>query len=369
MAQGKKCTIDDYRGIAIGRGVRWIGKTMPKNTSTSTQWHCLRCGHLWSTSYTNIKNGAGCRECVIEFRRIPEQAYIDYACQNGFRYIGGYRGNVLVDVKWECSQGHRWEACFSSVKNAGTRCPYCDFSRKKTEDEYKALALGKGLEYIGGYAGNVKDKVEWRCSQGHVFQTSYDQLSGHVHGCSLCATNRQKGEAEYHELAVERGYAYLGGYSGNVRKNVSWQCGAGHVWSARYDNIRQGKGCPLCLDSRSVEKIAELLKSMQIPFEREKRFESCRLQRPLPFDFYFQVEEVELLCEFDGHQHFLPIKSWGGQKVLSETQRRDRIKSAWATKNGYRLIRVPYTVEDVQEYVRAAIHNVLDTPALVEETE
>lgn len=341
----------DYFTIAIHRGIEWIGGADPGSIMHSTRWHCLKCDHEWSTSFHNIKNGAECKSCILERQRIPESQYIQYADQHGFKYIGGYAGTVSVAVEWECKKGHRWKAPFAAVKNGKTRCPQCSSARKRTEDEYKILGQQRGFEYIDGYTGNVKDKVSWRCPEGHVFKSSYDKIANHKRGCPYCANNQLKSEDEYYRLAQERGFKYLGGYSGGVLRKVKWQCRHDHVWEARYDNINHGRGCPICDESRGERAIAKVLTNMGIEFEREKRFLSCKMRRPLPFDFYFQLNGIDFLCEYDGEQHFFAASNWGGNKALKSLQERDRIKTEWAAANGYKLIRVPYTIEDVASYL------------------
>jgi len=44
-----------------------------------------------------------------------------------------------------------------------------------------------------------------------------------------------------------------------------------------------------------------------------------------------------------GEQHFIPIKHWGGEKTLKETQRRDAEKREACEKMGIALVEVAYT--------------------------
>lgn len=351
----RKRTIDDYRSIGSARHIEWIGGVCPRQIGESTLWRCLVCGHEWSTSFHNIKNGTGCKACFVEAQRIKEDAYVALAQERGFKYLGGYSGTVLRPVGWECSHGHQWQATFASVQS-GRGCRACSTSRQRTEDEYIAAAQERGLVYVGGYSGNVKEKVQWKCSLGHEFWTSYDKIVNRGQGCGICSPTRKKSEGEYHQLGIERGFVYLGGYCGNVREPVEWQCKYGHTWLARYDNIRSGKGCPICGESLGEKEIASVLCQMGIPFEREKRFDSCRLQKPLPFDFSFELDGRKYLCEYDGRQHYEALDYLGGAKALQITKKRDGAKTEWAARNGYILIRVP-SVVNIRDFLVGKIYH------------
>lgn len=69
----------------------------------------------------------------------------------------------------------------------------------------------------------------------------------------------------------------------SLRNGTSLSCGA-------HSNISKGN-----------EKIKKILQKTKIPFELEKKFDTCRDINPLPFDFYINNE---YLVEYDGVQHF-----------------------------------------------------------------
>lgn len=46
--------------------------------------------------------------------------------------------------------------------------------------------------------------------------------------------------------------------------------------------------------------------------------------------------------EYDGGQHFFPVKKWGGVDYLKDVQERDTIKNNYAQQQGIKLIRISY---------------------------
>lgn len=94
--------------------------------------------------------------------------------------------------------------------------------------------------------------------------------------------------------------------------------------------------------------------------EYQKRFIDCRNPEtgmPLAYDLW--LPSINLLVEYDGEQHFKPyVKVRKHVMTLDQYQRlkrRDAVKTKYAEDNGIRLIRVPYTVSDVEKYIEQEI--------------
>jgi len=54
------------------------------------------------------------------------------------------------------------------------------------------------------------------------------------------------------------------------------------------------------------------------------------------------VPSLKLAIEYQGEQHFIPIKPWGGEKRLREVQRRDQEKKQACEDNNIILILIDY---------------------------
>ena len=51
---------------------------------------------------------------------------------------------------------------------------------------------------------------------------------------------------------------------------------------------------------------------------------------------------MDILIEFDGIQHFKPVKFFGGEKEYNDVIERDICKNKWCVKNNKKLIRISY---------------------------
>ncbi len=102
-----------------------------------------------------------------------------------------------------------------------------------------------------------------------------------------------------------------------------------------------GCGCPRCRASKGERNIEAYLKSQGYKFERQKKFDDCvGIKNKLSFDFY--LPEFNLLIEFQGEHHYIPIKRWGGEEKLKVVQHRDELKKQYCKDNNIRLLEVPY---------------------------
>ena len=148
--------------------------------------------------------------------------------------------------------------------------------------------------------------------------------------------------------------------------NVVWKCkcincGAEQEVQAGILNRGVRIFCEKCSQRKSKgEKIIScLLDINNIPYEKEKFFETCRFldsNRPAFFDFYV---DNRYIIEFDGIQHYKPerfnnISEEKAKENFIKTQEHDSYKNQWCKEHNIPLIRIPYThlnkicLEDLQ---------------------
>jgi very-short-patch-repair endonuclease len=101
-----------------------------------------------------------------------------------------------------------------------------------------------------------------------------------------------------------------------------------------------GYGCKLCYESKGELRIKKYLDENKIKYVREKTFNNCKNKLPLHFDFY--LPQKSLLIEYDGQQHFKPIKFFGGENNFKIGQNNDKIKNNFAKDNNIDLLRIKY---------------------------
>ena len=90
---------------------------------------------------------SGCPHCAGNFP-IQEDAYRELANLRGFKFVGEHNGNTRVRVKWECDEGHQFDATYHDIRRGGG-CPVCSHRVVKDSEDYHTLASLLELVWLG----------------------------------------------------------------------------------------------------------------------------------------------------------------------------------------------------------------------------
>jgi hypothetical protein len=114
-------------------------------------------------------------------------------------------------------------------------------------------------------------------------------------------------------------------------------------------HLLDNHGCPQCSSSRGEKRIRLFLENNFIDYIHQKRFKDCKIKRELPFDFAVFNNQDILICliEYDGEQHYKPVKFYGCddlQANLSHDKliKNDKLKNDYCKRNKIQLLRIPY---------------------------
>lgn len=267
VAKGKKCNDcglksrsetrrakpDEYKAIANQRGFTWLGPEA-KNSKTKTEWLCPN-GHKWFADLNHIRT-RGCPECAkvsrAEKLRHPIEDYYKLAQEKNCIWLGPEVNTKGDKTNWQCQCGYKWATSFQTLQNNG--CPDCSGVRPKTPEDYHILAGENNFTWLGPKVPNVKTNTWWLCSQRHKFDSCYSQIQSGA-GCRYCAPNLPKTPGDYLALAQERSLEWLGGMPSGIFEKSDWKClECGNIWKARFADISRGTGCPKCAIQKQAEK-------------------------------------------------------------------------------------------------------------------
>lgn len=126
-------------------------------------------------------------------------------------------------------------------------------------------------------------------------------------------------------------------------------CDCGQESIVYVGNLLQGythsRGCEEH-KSYGERLIKEILNDNGIYYNYNYRFNDCRNILPLPFDFY--LKDYNTCIEYDGIQHFKAVEFFGGEKAFELTKQNDAIKNQYCKDNHINLIRIPYTLSELE---------------------
>lgn len=323
-----------------------------------------KCGATFSMTPNRFLMGNRCPQCSGKMRKTTERFAQEVLEQGGgdYRLIGEY---VNCHTKVELLHSRCQRTYLSSPNDFlnGRRCPHCNGSPKLTVQEVQErIAEVHGTDFIldGPYTGITRPLRlrHLRCNQS--FQAA--SLQGFLQvarPCPTCDDRIRDTQWLQRKILYETNgeYELVGKYSYYTRKTDIRHVTCGLVYPVSPNHFFGMKTrCPICVrqerESRGVKKIKNELDQLGIQYQQEVEFKDCRRVRPLPFDFF--VADRSLLIEFDGEQHYKPKF---GKGTLVEQQERDRIKSEWAAKNGYTLLRIPYFEEDAIPVILSTTFN------------
>lgn len=229
-----------------------------------------------------------------------------------------------------------------------------DVSKQKRAEKYIGLAIKaceeRGyilLTTVDDYT-DVKMDVEFVCSR-HGKQTIMLDNLIRGYGCRMCAYEYTGNVLRHDKQYVKE---YIESINGNILlnpedykdtnlRNLNILCSCGNVFTTSFSNYSK-HGVDTCYSCSCKESIGEkyirkYLELNGIEFIQEKRFDDCRDNKPLPFDFY--LPNYNLIIEFDGEQHYEPKF---GECSFVQTQKHDQIKNEYCKLHNINLLRIPY---------------------------
>lgn len=127
-------------------------------------------------------------------------------------------------------------------------------------------------------------------------------------------------------------------YCGWSKKCLIKHTLCGKIFSCQPRELLHNSHCPCKrITSKGENAIEEFLKKYNIRYEMQKRLEGIK---KAPFDFY--LIDYNLLIEFQGRQHFEPVKKFGGVKQLEKQIEIDSRKKDVARQLGYSILYINY---------------------------
>jgi very-short-patch-repair endonuclease len=188
---------------------------------------------------------------------------------------------------------------------------------------------------------NANSILSMRCPNGHIHKTTLGNFK-RGQRCAKCKNCNIKYDLKYVKEFIEsRSCILLDNEYINCKEKLTIICPNDHTWKCSFDNFKRGRNCPHCRRiSKGEDKIKEILNIYNINYTQQYKIDDCRYIYPLPFDFY--LNDLNIIIEYDGIQHFEEVKNWGGFEKLKLTQEKDCIKENYCLQNNITLIRIAY---------------------------
>jgi very-short-patch-repair endonuclease len=283
---------------------------------------------------------------------------------------------------------HSFESRISNITSLNRWCPYCAIPLKKLCNDSncticfeKSFASFKDITIKGNkkvelwdYDKNEikpnqvskgSDKKCWfKCdSCYHSFESSLDKISGlNSRWCPYCS-NKKLCDDNNCSICFEKTFASYKGVTikgtkkvelwdndkNKLKPNQVFKCSQKKYWfncdSCPYSfesSLSKVSGlnrwCPLCKNKTEQIFFKWLKDNIPYKIKHQPYYDWCRKEctnNKLPFDF--SIEELKLILEVDGRQHFTQVSNWDSPE---EQHINDKYKMTKANENGYSIIRI-----------------------------
>lgn len=348
----KKLSIGEMKKLAKSRGGKCLS-TKYTNNLTKLKWQCKE-GHVWEAMPINVKNNQWCPICAGN-KKLDIRDMEKLAKSKEGKCLSKTYINARTKLKWRCKEGHIWEAVPYSI-NKGTWCPICANLKKYgcykfTIEQMQQLALGKGGKCLSKKYSSKK--LMLRCKEGHIWRAT----PGHIRRgqwCPVCAGIAKLSIKDLHRLAKNKGGKCLSTKYINAHTKIKWQCKEGHIWGATLNNIKyNGRWCPICSINIS-ERICR--KYFEIIFK--EKFPKTKPKwlinsrgNLMELDGY--CKRLNLAFEYHGPQHYKPMSFYHIKNSFNQRIEDDMLKRELCKQNNVILIEIPFSVkyEGMGDYI------------------
>jgi len=287
--------------------------------------------------------GQGCPKCSAGPKRTTEDFIREAEAKHGKKYSYGktdYKG-VTKHVIITCPVHGDFKQLPSSHL-AGFGCARCGRDKAANNTsmgrdgfiERANKVHNNKYDYSKLIFKSVAHKGTIICPIHGEFE---QRLDGHLEGrgCSKCYNdNRRTDVSEFISKANEihnNRYDYSKVSFRTTLDTVTIGCPVhGDFQQVANEHLR-GRGCLLCAGSKNEKEIERVLNKFGIEHEREYGIKDYKYK----YDFY--LNRLNIFIEYNGNQHYIPIKAWGGNDLLKEVQTNDAQKAEIAKKMKVRL--------------------------------
>ena len=333
--RGGKCLSTEYRNVRTKllwkcrKGHEWAAT--PDNVKRGS-W-CPTCA----------------RASAAEKLKLSIEEMQSIARQHGGECLSTTYVNTGTKLRWRCKHGHRWQAVPGSIKKGHwcpiCRRHRAGKKRRLTLEEMQEIAKNRGGKCLSENY-EVGKKLKWQCKNGHVWEATPSKIKFGT-WCPICGNitgtkKRSLTIESMQKLAADRGGECLSKEYVNSQTNLLWGCKYGHQWRARPNAIRLGSWCPECtagLGEKISREFFEQIFKRNFPRAYPKWLVNEESHR-MELDGY--CPSLKLAFEHQGRQHF-SIKTLFINSIeeLKHRKRDDRRKKELCAQKGILLIQIP----------------------------
>lgn len=248
------------------------------------------------------------------------------------------------------------------IKQMNEMINYYNFDISHFKNLRNQDLIGQSFGYLKVIKKDIKENnrdTKWicQCKCGNIISVRQGNLkSGNTTSCGCKSKETIRKLPMWEDLTdKEFGYWKVIGIDEEKSTNGTyWKCFCmlckKTIRSITTMNLKQGKtlSCGCHTSSLKTLIIENFLKENNIKYEKEFSFPNLKGKgnKSLRFDFKVGEEDNFILIEYQGQQHYIPNKMWGGEEQLKRQQENDNKKRAYCKDNNIKLIEYNYELTE-----------------------
>lgn len=187
----RELSIDVFQRIAEEKRGRCLSKEYVSQLK-KLEFECAKGHRWKALPGNIRNKGCWCPTCkgdtVSQKKMHGLDVFHKIAAERGGKCLTEKRASGKGKIVFECSEGHTWSVAPSSVR-MGTWCPVCAGTKKLSLEVYKMIAEARGgmclsTEYING-----KGKLRFQCADGHQWEAQASSVKAR-NWCKICGSKR-----------------------------------------------------------------------------------------------------------------------------------------------------------------------------------
>lgn len=319
---------------------------------------------VFSQKPNNHLRGSGCPKCA-NINRVKRLGLKKFISKCKIIHKNKYDYSLVIYKNWDSKVEIKCPIHGIFKQRAGDHingegCPKCSYKKrailskislKEFIAKCKKVHKNKyNYDYVNYKNNRTKIKIICR-KHGEFYVSPNNHLKGY--GCKKCS--REEKRLSYLKNAIKKAkiihknfYEYPPLFN-LYSKKIEIICPIHGIFFQEPYFHYKGGGCPYCYCKAEYKTGLIIEKTFEDwKIEKHKKIFSKEHKRNRYFDFYLSKNKIKVIIEYDGKQHYEPIR-FSKKMSIAEAQRKfikqintDKLDSIFCKNNGISLFRISY---------------------------
>lgn len=328
-----------------------------QDIAATYEFQCLR-GHIFSlTGSSVLYKNSWCSNCRLGLPTSTDEVNAALSGE-GLVLVSPFK-NISTRSRFECRNcGNAFDSPVNKVLSGQRSCTCKGLERK--QDGFKKN-IGRLIEIVESRGGKLlttsllqmKDKFEFRCSEGHEWNAQGGSVLYQGTWCPKCSGNASRSLEDLRVIVELRGGKLISEEYGGVDATYEFTCNLGHQFSNMFKKIEGGQWCPTCSRGTKSEEITRTYfeELFGLPF-RKSRPTWLRNSRGRQMELDGYSAELQIAFEYQGIQHFKEFGLYNSN--LEQRIADDKLKYELCKERGISLFYLTYkdSYEDFPKLIK-----------------